>query len=88
MLVLPPKPPITLSTRLPGWRRAQVLKKYVIDVCDSLVRACREQFGAVLPEPAAIAAHFEAFTLEQAKAFCLMVHSGYGATLPVSGEWS
>lgn len=83
--VLPPRPLTTLWTRLPSWRRPQVLQKYVLDVGDALVRACRAQTGAVLPSPAVISAHFEAFTVEQAKSFSLFLHQRYGVALQASG---
>ncbi|MEU7480553.1 hypothetical protein AB0A63_31560 [Lentzea sp. NPDC042327] len=81
-LVLPPAPPTGLPPRLSGWLRAQQLQRYALDVYDALARACQHQVGAVLPEPSAIAAHFKAFTMEQATLMSAALHERYGVSLP------
>lgn len=84
-LVLPPKPCSFPPVWLPQSVRPRALQQYAIDVCDALVRACRDQVGAVLLDPKVIAAHFEAFTVEQARSCSAVLHRYYGAALPVSG---
>lgn len=84
-LELPPKPSGFPLARLPTSARPRAVQQGAIDVCDALVRACRDQVGAVLPDPKVIAAHFEAFTVEQARSCCTVLHRYYGAALPVSG---
>lgn len=82
LLVLPPRPRSEPSARLREPELHVRVQKYVIDVCDALVRACRVQGPLVrLPEPRVVSTHFGAFTENQARFWSAVLCEHHGAVL-------